>query len=71
MPEVEPVGNDSTKGIVIGVVIAVIAVLMIIAGAVLSRKKDPEENRKFTALAPVRLKEAMEANDIQIPAQYQ
>ena len=45
-PEVQPVGNDSTKGIVIGVVIAVIAVLMIIAGAVLSRKKDPEENEE-------------------------
>lgn len=35
--------ENTDKGLVTGIVIAVVAVLMIIAGALLSRKKDPEE----------------------------
>ena len=42
-PETPPVEENTDKGLVTGIAIAVVAVLMIIAGAVLSRKKDPEE----------------------------
>ena len=44
-PEVPAVEDDSQKGLVMGIVIAIIAVIMIIAGALLSRKKDPDESK--------------------------
>ncbi len=46
LPDTAPVSEKTDKGLVTGIAIAVIAVIMIIAGAVLSRKKDPEEKEE-------------------------
>ena len=43
-PETPPAEEKTDKGLATGIAIAVVAVLMIITGAVLSRKKDPEES---------------------------